>query len=183
MQEERIKYLINRYYQGLSTEGEETELRKFFSKNSLPGFEAERVIFSSMDEFASVPEPSVDFEKKIYQAIDESGQKSIKPKQSGEPNLWTKTMFINIAAVALTLIGTYIFFTNYEKPVNTYKDPQIAYNETVKIFNMVSDKLNTGLNSLEPLTKVNKVTSTSLSVVDNSVSVITGNLDLSKRIN
>lgn len=177
MQEERIKYLIDRYYQGISTEEEEVEIREFFAKNSISGFEDERILFNSIGEMSSVPEPSIDFEEKILVAVDEAN-KSVAARH----NLTKRTIFMSIAAVALVLIGSYIFFTNYDKPVDTYDDPQLAYNETVKILGMVSDKLNVGLGALEPINKVSQVTSSSLVTVDKSVSVITDNMDLSKRI-
>jgi hypothetical protein len=175
MKEKRIKYLLSRYYQGISTEGEEEELRKFFSSESINGYEAEKELFAGYDDLAVIPEPSEDFEEKIILSIDHNNSKTTS-KANGT-NIWIKTIWINIAAMALAIIGTYLFLANYNKPVDTYDDPYIAYIESVKIYSAVSDKLNIGLSALEQIPKVTKVAAESIGQVDHSVSNIMSSLD------
>ena len=175
MKEERIKYLLSRYYQGLSTEGEEMELRKFFSKESISGYGAEKELFAGYNGLAAIPEPSADFEESIIRSISKNDRETL-PKQTGT-GIWIKTMWINIAAMILAVIGTYIFITNYNKPVDTYDDPHIAYIESVKIYTTVSDKLKIGLSALEQIPKVNNVAAESIGQIDQSVSGIINSLN------
>ncbi len=175
MKEERIKYLLSRYYQGISTGGEEVELRKFFSRESIYGYEAEKELFAGYDDLALIPEPSEDFEDRIIRSIGHNNSKT-SSKTAGT-NIWIKTMWINIAAMALAIIGTYIFLTNYNKSIDTYDDPYIAYIESVKIYSAVSNKLNIGLSALEQIPKVNNVAAESIGQVDHSVSGIISSLN------
>ena len=71
MNEEELKRLIEKYYNGISTDEEEKALRGYFSKNNAPqGYEAEKEIFSFYNEAGEVPEPSADFEARIIKALD-----------------------------------------------------------------------------------------------------------------
>ena len=50
MKEEELKRLIGKYYNGESTEEEESTLRNYFRKNNIPpGYEAEKSIFGYFD--------------------------------------------------------------------------------------------------------------------------------------
>ena len=104
---------------------------------------------------------------------------SIKTKfqKTVSPNIWTKTMWVNIAAMFIAVIGTYLFLINYNKPVDTFKDPAIAYAESVKIFTEVSEKLNIGISAIEEIPKANYIATKSIGHVDQSVSDIISSLD------
>jgi hypothetical protein len=81
MNEEELKRLIEKYYNGESTEEEESALRDYFRKGNIPeGYEAEKLIFSYYTESAELPEPSLDFEARILAGIDASDLKSRSPK-------------------------------------------------------------------------------------------------------
>lgn len=180
MKEERIKYLIDRYYQGLSTEGEEIEIKKFFENGTIQGYEAESVLFREYDRLSETPEPSKDFEQKIIMAIDNPIKKSIGKQKSYSSNAWNKALLTNIAALFLSLVGAYIFFNNYNKPIDTFRDPEVAYNEAVVILNKVSIQLNAGLSALEPITKIEDAQIMGVSKVENSLSVIMNNYPFTK---
>ena len=71
MNSEEIKRLLEKYYEGETTSGEELLLKKFFSMDNVPqDLRSDQEIFRYYIHAAEIPEPSADFEKKIISAID-----------------------------------------------------------------------------------------------------------------
>jgi hypothetical protein len=169
MNEEELKKLIQRYYNGESTEEEENALRVFFRKPDIPrGYEAEKAIFGYYDDSESIPEPSNNFEAQILAAIDASGNK----------NNLRKFILPSISAAAgiLLLFGAYFFFTAKAETADTYTDPKIAYLETMKILHQVSTQLNEGTNALEPVGKLNEIRKRSFKPMNESARTVEKNL-------
>jgi|WetSurMetagenome_2_1015567.scaffolds.fasta_scaffold05297_9 hypothetical protein len=172
MKEEELKRLIEKYYNGESTVEEEKSLRKFFRYGNIPrGYEAEKVIFGFYDESAPIPEPSVDFESRILAGIDASGRghSSLKIKRFILPAL-------SAAAGLLLLAGSYFFFTSRAGALDTFKDPEIAYSETIKILRDVSTRMNRGAQALEPVGKMNEVSKKSFETFNKSTRIVEKNL-------
>jgi hypothetical protein len=173
MNEEELKRLTEKYYNGESTEDEEKILREFFRKGNIPeGYEAEKRIFSYYTESASLPEPSIGFEARILAGIDGSASKtgSRKTKKYLLP-------LLSAAAGIFILIGSYFFFTGKTSSADTFTDPQLAYAETIKILRDVSSQLNRGAQVLEPVGKINEVKTKSLETINKSARVVEKNLD------
>jgi hypothetical protein len=172
MNEEELKRLIEKYYNGESTEEEESILRDYFRKNNIPeGYEAEKLIFSYYTESAELPEPSLDFEARILAGIDASQIKrgSQKIKKYLLPLLST-------AAGLLILAGSYFFFTKRAESRDTFKDPEIAYAETIKILRDVSSQLNHNAQVLEPVGKMSEFTRKSFKSINKSTGIVEKNL-------
>ena len=172
MKEEELKRLIAKYYNGESTEKEESSLRNYFRTNNvLPGYEAEKDIFGYFDDSAEIPEPSIGFEALILAGIDASERKrgSQKIKKYLLPML-------SAAAGFLILIGSYFVFIHKTEFQDTYKDPKIAYAETMKILMDVSSQLNRGVKSLEPVSKIGEMRTKSFKAISNSAIIIEKNL-------
>jgi hypothetical protein len=172
MNEEKLKQLLYRYYDGNTSEEEETVLREFFSGNDIiPGYDEEKEIFFHYSHAEIVPNPSDDLEIRILRSIDnlETTQKSRYARRRF-------MAYSGIAATFLLLIGSYFLFFQKTEPRDTFSDPQIAYAETMKILNDISVKLNKGTKALQPLTRINNATRTSLKTIDKSASVISTNL-------
>ena len=169
MNEEELKELIQKYYNGESTEEEESALRLFFRKNDIPrGYEAEKVIFGYYDVSESIPEPSRDFEAQILAAIDASA------KRTGLRRFVIP--LISAAAGILILFGAYFFFTGRTDTNDTFTDPKIAYLETVKILHNVSSQLNQGAMALEPVGRLNEIRKNSLSPINETAKTVEKNL-------
>jgi hypothetical protein len=172
MNEEELKRLIEKYYSGESTEGEERILRDYFRKETVPdGYETEKTIFSYYDESAEIPEPSPDFEERILAGIDASEKKT--------GSQWKKKYFLPLlgaAAGLIILVGSYIYFTNSAKKQDTFTDPEIAYAETIKILRNVSVQLNRGTQVLEPVGKINEITRKSFSSINKSKTIVRKNM-------
>jgi len=172
MKEEDLKRLIDRYYSGESTEDEEIVLKDYFRKNNAPdGYEAEKVIFGFYSESAGIPKPSIDFESRILAGIDASERQttSLKLKKYLFP-------MISAAAGVLLLAGSYFYFTSRAEPTDTFKDPEMAYAETIKILRDVSSQLNRGAQILEPVGKMNEITKKSFETINKSTRMVQKNL-------
>ena len=172
MKEEDLKRLIDRYYSGESTEEEEIVLKDYFRKNNAPdGYEAEKVIFGFYSESAGIPKPSIDFESRILAGIDASERQttSLKLKKYLFP-------MISAAAGVLLLAGSYFYFTSRAEPTDTFKDPEMAYAETIKILRDVSSQLNRGAQILEPVGKMNEITKKSFETINKSTRMVQKNL-------
>lgn len=202
MENERIKYLIDKYYKGLSTEEEELELKDLLSLDDSPEYDVEREILGYYDSCEKIPDPSADFEKRIKAAITEEDSKQEEPtvvmkkvdvverenEEEAETitmdtpyNPWKKVIWVNIAALFLVAVGSYMFFTNYKKePKDTFDDPQIAYNETMKILNEVSQKINKGAKPLTEIKKLNTTAQMGITALTNSSIILNENTSLSE---
>jgi hypothetical protein len=172
MNEEELKRLIEKYYNGESTEEEESALRDYFRKGNIPdGYEAEKLIFSYYTESAELPEPSLDFEARILAGIDASDIKS------GSHKIKRYLLHILSAAAGLLILaGFYFFFVNKTVQSDTFSDPEIAYAETIKILRDVSSQLNHGAQVLEPVGKINEITRKSFESLNKSTQIVEKNL-------
>ncbi|MGD0757170.1 MAG: hypothetical protein ABR927_19160 [Bacteroidales bacterium] len=172
MNEEELKRLIEKYYNGESTEEEERTLRDYFRKNNIPeGYEAEKLIFSYYTETVEVPEPSIDFEARILAGIDASEMN----RGSGKMKKYLLPL-LSAAAGLLILTGSYFFFFNRAETRDSFTDPEIAYAETIKILRDVSAQLNHGAQVLEPVGKMDEITRKSFESLNRSTRIVKKNL-------
>jgi len=171
MNEEELKRLIEKYYNGNTTGEEELLLRRYFSKeNTHPGFETEKAIFVYTAAPVEIPEPSPDFESRIMAGIDASENNS--RKRTGRFVI----PYMSAAAVLVILIASYFFIINRGRSLDTYSDPKIAYAETMKILYDVSAKLNSGTRALEPVGKISEMSAKSFESINKSKEMIEKNI-------
>lgn len=171
MKKAEINKLLEKYYDGESSEEEELILRRFFDNEYTAGdFEAEKDIFRFYSEQAEVPEPSVGFEQRIISAIDSNEESRFRRLP------YRIFVYSGIAAGLLLLIGTYFFFIHESEPADTFSSPEIAYAETVKILYNVSSKWNRGTEPLEIVEKVDYAREMSFSAINKSTRIIENNL-------
>jgi hypothetical protein len=172
MNAEELNSLLEKYYNGESTEAEERTLREYFIQKNIPeGYEAEKEIFGYYNAAGEVPEPSHGFETRILTGIDASENKS----KSFDFRRYLLP-FLSAAASILVLAGSYFFFAQRIENKNTYSDPKIAYAETMKILMDVSSKMNRATLALEPVSKINKMTTKSFEAINKSTGIIEKNL-------
>jgi hypothetical protein len=173
MKEEKLKELLERYYNGDTTSEEEYLLKEYFSGNNiLPGYEAEKEIFRyySADEKATAP--SGNLESRILEAIDILEEKQKLKNAFFERN---RLIILSVAASLLILIGSYYFFLYKTEPKDTYNDPQIAYAETKQILYDISVKLNRGTEALQ---HVARTAQTGLKSVVQSANLISSQIEI-----
>jgi hypothetical protein len=155
MNKEELNRLLEKFYNGESTEEEEDLLKSFFSEDRIPqGFDSEKALFSYYSSSVIIPEPSADFESRILKRIDESDS-----RQKSERNRTFALWIMSTAAGFLILVASYFFFADKEGLEDTFNDPEIAYAETIKILMNVSAQLNKGTRSLEPVGIIKEVKS------------------------
>ncbi len=176
MKKEELDRLLAKYYNGESTEEEEDFLRVFFTAGNIPpGYEAEADIFNFYSNQGEVPEPSSDFEKRIYQRIDMADDHG----RTGSLKKYFITFLSSAAAIAVLVVSYFLFHQSVESR-DTYTDPKIAYAETIKVLMNVSTQLNQGVKTLEPVGKINDVAERSIKSLK-SINKTTGMVDRNLR--
>lgn len=168
MNSEEIKQLLEKYYEGATTSGEELILKKFFNMDNVPPeLRSDQEIFRYYMHVSEIPEPSADFEKKIISAID--------GRTKGFGGFRIRRLpgvFSGMAAAILILAGSYFFFTNRSEPRDTYTDPEVAYAETMKILFQVSARFNQGTKALGHLSALQDETDKTMATVSRSTAII-----------
>lgn len=174
MRKEELEILLKKYYEGVSTPGEEEELREYFSSQNIPaGFEAEKAMFGFFGE-AAAPEPSADFEDRILNGIDISLEKRNR----------RIIYFVSaVAALFLLLISLVFIVKSQSSRVDTFDDPQLAYAETMKILYSISVQLNKGKEALEPVSKMKDIDLQGLRVFNQSMKTLDKEMNNLKPLN
>jgi hypothetical protein len=172
MNTQEINSLLEKYYEGRCSDEEEQILRKYFREADVPPeLETETEMFGNYDSSLSVPQPAADFEDRILRSIDRAENK--KGALSTRRYLFA---VMSTAAAIFLLIGSWFFFIRRTEPADTFRDPALAYNETIRILYNVSARLNTGMNAMEPVRKAQSVAEKSIGRVGKSTSMINDNL-------
>jgi hypothetical protein len=173
MKKEDLNILLNKYYSGDSSEEEERMLKEFFQGENVPvEYEAEKGIFCHYSLSGSVPVPPADFEDRIIAGLDEF-EKNRKSQIIRRIVLFS----LSTAAGLIIVAGSFFFLNSNREPEDTFRDPEIAYAETMKILLKVSKQLNTGNQALEPLNKMNRMTSKSLESINKSTRLIKNSIE------
>jgi len=173
MKKQDLDQLLEKYYKGESTEQEESILSAFFSRNDVPdGYETEKAIFGFYRSAADMPEPSSDFEKRIIESINETEKRIIFKKLSS-----TIFPLLSAAAAILILAGTWFFFIHQKDIKDTFTDPHVAYNETLKILYNVSNQLNLAERALEPVSEMTALPVKSLDPLSKSRKILGKSLE------
>lgn len=131
MESNKIEQLLELYLEGETTSAEEKELQYYFSSSNVaPHLEQYKPLFNYFSQ-AKKQEYLKEF-----------------PKQHKNPKL----RWISIAAsVVLVLgVGSYLFLneSHQNKDLGTYDDPEIAFRETQKALALLSNHVNTGIESV-----------------------------------
>lgn len=164
MDVEKIRRLLERYYEAQCSEEEELFLRKFFADEDVPSTLAdEREIFRYYASY-KVPDPEVGFEERILSSVDIAGDSS--SLHTGRRAIIT---LLSAAAGVALLAGTWFIFMNESEPQDTFTDPELAYAETIKILYSISTDLNYGKTALEPLGEMNEITRGTLNTINGQV--------------
>jgi hypothetical protein len=133
MESTRIEKLINNYFEGQTSIAEEKELKAYFSSSDVaPHLEHYRDVFGYFN-----------------QAKEQHFTKSL-PLQ---PRKQFNVFWLSIAASVVLALGIVIMKFANEAPQSsgefgTYDNPEIALAETQKALDLVSQKLNVGIESV-----------------------------------
>jgi len=151
MDQKEVKIILAKYYEGLTTEEEESALAEYFA-----GDDVAEELYIDREWFRHsgnivVPEPAEDFSERLN-ALTEEG-KSLSDKNSIRV-IW----FSRIAAtIALLISGYLIAHSIFSKPAymkDTYSDPQMAMAEVQRVLEEVSLNMKKGTDGLPELKKL-----------------------------
>jgi hypothetical protein len=158
---ERIRKMLERFYQGETNLEEEKWLEDYFSSMTVPEeLLPDKELFQTFgisDHSIAIPK---DLNKKILEAIDREERKELRTRRISLFSL------SGLAAGLLVMIAVYLFFLRTDKPsllashqlTDTYDDPLAAYQEAKKALTYVSAKLNYGTDELKHVQKLSKTT-------------------------
>ena len=158
--ESSMTSLIEKYFAGKTSLKEETRLNTYFNSAEVETAHLQyQPLFQYFENEKGI-QVSADFDRKLFGKM--GGGAKIIPMRS-----WQRKL-MRVAAIAVVLLGAYLFFN---KPVtpdrptvdwSAYEisDEQLAYEETVKALKLLSAKLNKGkkktkqeVAKAEPVTK------------------------------
>ena len=146
MEQEKIQELLDKFYEGTTSEEEEALLREYLSDPSVVSIFPEAEYLLSY--CAEVPEPSENFMTRL-DSVTRSGRYII-------PRRRLLRYGMSIAAGTALLLGTYFLF-DYLRPQqmkDTYSDPELAMAEVRSVLTAVSKNMNAGTEALGSIRKM-----------------------------
>lgn len=144
---EEIERLLNKYYEGNTTESQEEVLKKYFETQDVPQrLLKDKKIFLSLRENVYMAVPT-GLEDKLSRMID---QKEEEERKFFKRNWrWTG----GIAASLVLLFGLGYSISNFRdsvaEPQDTFTDPQDAYKVLQATLMEVSADMNCGINQVK----------------------------------
>ncbi len=135
---DNIEKLIEKYFEAETTLAEEKELKAYFSSDNVaPPLEQYKPIFGYVAKAK---------QEQFTAAIPLHTKKS-------HTLLW-----ISVAASVVVLLGVGFFtFNHHNQPISedfgTYDDPEVAFRETQKALDMISQSVNEGIGSMDYLSE------------------------------
>ena len=149
----QIKHLLTNYFNGVTTLEEEKLLFRYFAEESdiPPELASYRSQFNLLGSIADKKPDTAELNHKIVERIDNL----INRRDPGLPGR-SFNRFLVAASIALFIgiSGLVIYKMYYSGPKDTFKDPQLAYNQAEKALMYVSMQMNRGM---EPLSSVSKI--------------------------
>jgi len=136
MELDRIEILLEKYFEAETSIAEEKELKDYFASSDVaPHLEQYKPIFG----YAT-------------QAKQEQFTATI-PLKAKKRNT---AVWLSVAASVVVLLSVGLFtFNHYNQPVSgdlgTYDDPEVAFRETQKALDLISESVNKGIGSMNYL--------------------------------
>jgi hypothetical protein len=147
---QELDRILEKYYEGSSSEEEERLLFDALKDDNLPDkyiIDRQMAGISSYDSF--IPEPDSGFESRIMQAIDDNEQdtrvRSLKRRVYS---------VVSVAATILIVISSWFILQDKNGMKDSYDDPVLAYNATIGILQQVSSTMNTGNKAIAKLNHI-----------------------------
>lgn len=166
MNNEHIRHLLLRFYDGQTTSDEEEELKRFFDNNNIPEeLYADKILFLNMKhlnekETKRIARMSQHMEQEIDCWEEEEKTKAHRSRPFGK----IKRYIIYAAGIAAALAITYnrIYLPEKEPEYkDTFTNPEDAYMETEKALQLFTSALNKGTKPLKNIEEAaNKIQNT-----------------------
>lgn len=156
MESNELKKLVERFYEGQTTEQEEQLLQHYFLDGDVsPEWAVEQQLFKLLYQ-ADVPVPEY-LERHLSQQID--GWNKIEKLSERKARTFTLRWIVGVAAGLLLLfsVGLLVHFQQKEDEIAAQREivnnPQDAYAETEKALLKFSNTINKGLKQFENETR------------------------------
>jgi len=149
MNSQEISRLLEKYYNGETSLAEERRLKEYFAaRQAGPELEAEQAQFAWLAEEAGKEPETGEIDRRVIKEI--SGHDGLLGRILERRQWFYATA--GLAASILILLAIFVKFDPFPKKIqDTYKDPEVAYNEAKKVLLFVSGKLNQGTDRLKPI--------------------------------
>lgn len=157
---QKIRVLLEKYYNGDSTLEEESLLRNYFLSESVDQqFAADKDIFLYQDQETQYNEHIPDISDELWNELQNNSAHKTKSNNK------IAYFYLRIAASVIIILGSFFLIKNqvFNKDTeiqftDTYDNPELAYQQTKETLLYVSAMLNTGKEHLEPLKKIEEGT-------------------------
>lgn len=147
---QELDKLIEKYYQGSTSEDEEKKLFDIISSGQLPpGYTGDASLLMGLARGSDIPEPDSGFESRIMDAIDKADSEA--KVKSLKSRIYSA---VAVAATVLIIISSYFLIQNNGEPEDTFDDPVLAYNATIEVLSRVGETLNTGSDVISELSVI-----------------------------
>jgi len=169
----RLNKLLEEYYEGFLSPADEKSLLELLSTEDLPAeyFDDKMFVTTLHGRGDDIPEPPAGLNDRIMAAIDES--------EKNKKLIHNKRRFfavLSAAASILIIISFWFILADNDRLKDTYQDPQLAYNETVKILYSLSANLNKGMRQMSDISMIAHAES-KMQMISESRSAITDELE------
>lgn len=136
MEHIKIEQLLERYFEGETTLAEEKTLKSYFSSSTVP--------------------PHLEHYIPLFKHYNKVQNEQFKGTLLLINKRSNSKMWLSIAASVVVMLGVSIYtFQMYNQPVNedlgTINDPEVAFKETQKALDMISEHINTGIHTVHYL--------------------------------
>lgn len=165
MNTEEIKCLLDKYLDGQTTEAEEQQLRASLAGDVPQELRAEKAMFGALAQFEQTATTLMDervaeaTEHRMSRMIDQWNR--LETVQRRKSRSHAMKWLTSVAAGMLVLVGVSFYAGQKQQqqsqaqtaamPQDTYNDPRMAYKETEKALQMLSEKLNQGIEEMEKI--------------------------------
>ncbi len=151
-----IKRLLDLYYEGKTSPGEETLLREYFANPDTPHeFDDDKLFFEAMsaDDDDSIEVPQ-DLEQRLSTAItswEKAEQKATARRHRFKLISFGRTIGIAASIALLFAIGAMHLGNQNQthEPADTFTDPMEAYAETQRVLNLFAKTIDKSMKSIE----------------------------------
>ena len=153
---------MEKYLDGQTSESEEQQLRCFFAGDVPDDMMAEKKLFEALSRIDEAAEAAVSdhvaegVEHRMSRMIDQWNR--VESTSRRRSRNYAMKWLAGVAASMLLLIGvSYYVGTSQQQartaalPQDTYNDPRMAYKETEKALQTLSENLNKGIQEMEKI--------------------------------
>jgi len=164
MDSKRIDLLLERYWNCVTTQEEEAEIKAFFNSGiDIPvHLKSTAPLFQYFREEAEIKLKDQDFDKKLMAQLQQQPKGKVRKLEQSFQNYMKVA-----AAIALIIVTSFVFRMEIwqgDKPQlllveDTYKNPEKAYEETKRALMLIASKMNHGKKEVQKISMLSKAES------------------------